>query len=389
MKPSLRCQLTLVLMGIMALSGHAFAKATCFQCHKEADFSKKTVHRPVAEGQCGLCHNPHVARFEGLLQQSGADLCYKCHQDEAAAFRKGITHQPVRQGACLTCHDPHASEAKALTKGRLSDNCFACHKDLPAKYKYTHSPYAKGDCPACHRPHSAQNPQMLNSKPETLCISCHKGDSLRQAHRGFPQEPTGCLTCHSPHGSGSKALIRDVLHSPFKKGCSECHSQGRMGAENCLRCHEKIRGQVGAIHSHLMDNPINSCTTCHTPHAGDEKNLLKGSQSYICRSCHEDTFQRYQDRLYIHSGALDCKSCHAVHGSDNLAMLREGGNDSCSRCHETQGKFSHPVGEKILDHRTGQMVTCVSCHNPMGTDYKYDLKLSGEKDLCVECHRSY
>jgi predicted CXXCH cytochrome family protein len=65
-------------MGIMALSGHAFAKATCFQCHKEADFSKKTVHRPVAEGQCGLCHNPHVARFEGLLQQSGADLCYKC-----------------------------------------------------------------------------------------------------------------------------------------------------------------------------------------------------------------------------------------------------------------------------------------------------------------------
>jgi predicted CXXCH cytochrome family protein len=70
-------------------------------------------------------------------------------------------------------------------------------------------------------------------------------------------------------------------------------------------------------------------------------------------------------------------------------MLKDGGNKTCSRCHETQGKFTHPIGEKVLDPRSGQMVACVSCHNPMGTDFRYNLKLSGTKDLCIQCHRTY
>ncbi|BCO10280.1 hypothetical protein GF1_26560 [Desulfolithobacter dissulfuricans] len=70
-------------------------------------------------------------------------------------------------------------------------------------------------------------------------------------------------------------------------------------------------------------------------------------------------------------------------------MLRGNGNDVCVQCHEDQGKFTHPVGPEVLDSHTGQMVTCVSCHNPMGTEYKYHLIEEGKKALCVLCHKTY
>ncbi|MBU1233200.1 MAG: cytochrome c3 family protein [Proteobacteria bacterium] len=35
------------------------------------------------------------------------------------------------------------------------------------------------------------------------------------------------------------------------------------------------------------------------------------------------------------------------------------------------------------------MVTCVSCHNPMGTDHKAHLVQEGKRALCVLCHRTY
>jgi predicted CXXCH cytochrome family protein len=55
----------------------------------------------------------------------------------------------------------------------------------------------------------------------------------------------------------------------------------------------------------------------------------------------------------------------------------------------TQGKFSHPVGDKVIDQRTGQMMTCVTCHDPMGSEHRYHLVMSAKKELCVQCHRSY
>ncbi len=389
MSKLMRLSLLLIVVLCVGQAATGFAEITCFQCHKKADFQGKAVHEPVAKGRCSACHSPHVARFKGLLQKSGAGLCYGCHKDQATTFKQGIVHQPVRQGQCLSCHDAHASGAKGLLKKRLSESCFSCHKTLPSKFKHTHSPYAKGACLACHWPHQSANPQLLKSKPDKLCLSCHKGDTVRQAHPNFPEEPNDCLSCHNPHGSSRRALVRDVLHEPYQKSCAECHGRGRMSAETCLRCHEEIREEILALHSHLLDQEGCGCTTCHSPHAGDTGSLLKGKQKQICRSCHEDTFNRYQDRLYIHQEVSDCKECHDVHGSNYLAMLKEGGNNSCIRCHETQGKFTHPVGEKVLDPRTGQIVTCVSCHQPMGTDFRDNLKLSGEKDLCIQCHRTY
>ncbi|MBI5557130.1 MAG: hypothetical protein HY885_05785 [Deltaproteobacteria bacterium] len=371
----------------------AAAENICFDCHDKGSFSGNIVHQPLADGQCKACHNPHVAHFKGLLEKEGADLCYACHGKEKEKFKEGLVHQPVRGGKCLACHEPHASANSGLLKSNLDKICFSCHDKLPQKYGHTHSPFAKGQCFACHRPHQAAYGQLLKDEPDKICQSCHKPQDLQQGHADYPGQLRNCLSCHNPHGSERKGIVRNVLHAPYAKGCKDCHDQkGTQGnTQSCLRCHEKVATEMHARHSHLTGKGGNKCVDCHSPHAADEKNLLKGSQVEVCRACHRDTMARYADKLYKHPEAKagTCTSCHEVHGSNRVAMLRGDGNAICTQCHETQGKFTHPVGEKILDARTGQMVTCISCHLPMGSDFKNELIYSGSKDLCVQCHKRY
>jgi predicted CXXCH cytochrome family protein len=370
--------------------GDVFAKNVCLQCHEKSLLQKKVIHQPLSKGNCTACHNPHVAPHEGLLKIDLASLCYSCHKEEAEAFSKGVVHDPVRRGECSTCHDPHSSNYKNLLRGTMTDSCFECHKGLQKKYKNTHKPYAKGQCSVCHKPHQADNHQLLTVAPEKLCRKCHTETEVNSVHKNYPVKIKTCLSCHNPHGSNNKSLVRDVRHAPFRKDCRECHKGGGglVRQEVCLKCHEEIRGDLLTLHSHLTDNKGNSCINCHSPHAGDTKKLLKGKQRLVCRNCHEDTLRKHENTLFVHKVTEnDCNSCHAVHGANQMALLKGDGNKVCLPCHKSQGQFSHPVGKEIIDPRNNQMTTCVSCHNPHGTNYKGQLKLSGQEDLCIQCHR--
>lgn len=366
-------------------------EATCFTCHDKTEFSGKTIHQPVKNSKCSQCHNPHVAHFPGLLHKETSALCFSCHTEEKKSFFQGRTHEPVRKGQCLSCHEPHAAEQKGLLKENLSATCFSCHTELQAKYDQSHAPFAKGDCLICHSPHQADQANLMRDDADIMCLNCHKRNDVNNKHKNFPKEAQGCLTCHAPHGSSQKGLIRDTTHPPFKKDCRQCHKQGQhsVPTSTCLSCHEEVGKARQAIHHHLGGGHANSCTICHSPHAADNEQLLKGDQQDICLSCHANIDRQMRESLFIHEGPKKCSECHDTHGSNRPAMLRGDGNAVCDRCHETQGTFTHPVGEKIIDPRTGLMVTCVSCHNPMGSNFKYELKLSGSKDLCIQCHKRY
>jgi len=381
-----------IMLTWLGTTAVCLGEPVCFQCHERSTYKNKVVHAPVAGDRCTACHNPHVARFKGLLSYDKEELCYSCHDRESKAFQNGRIHQPVRQGNCLACHDPHVSAEKGLINGRLVDRCFSCHEDLQENNTHPHKPFAKGDCLACHRPHVADNNQLLISSSEKICFTCHTNDTVNQVHKNYPQKIKGCLSCHDPHGSNRQGMVRNRLHEPYATGCNDCHKKGdtTVATEVCLDCHADKGEAAYSIHNHLSANTGNSCTNCHSPHAGDGTGLLKAKERQVCRSCHEDTFKRYGDKTYVHPEiGTNCSKCHAVHGSNRRAMLKQDGNDICSQCHETQGKFSHPVGEKIRDPRTGQMMTCVSCHNPHGTSFQHQLILSGQKVLCIQCHQTY
>ncbi|MFZ5765393.1 MAG: cytochrome c3 family protein [Thermodesulfobacteriota bacterium] len=381
----------LVVLAVFILPGHAAAETACFNCHKKEKFANTVVHQPLRNGQCNGCHNPHVAHFKGLLHREGADLCYECHQREKETFSQGTVHPPVRSGQCLSCHEPHASSRQGLLRDQLTETCYGCHEKLPKKFKYTHAPYGEGKCFSCHRPHQSEFNQLLKDEPDKVCLSCHPAGTIAARHPNYPAAVTNCLSCHSPHGSDRKGLVRNVLHAPFAKGCNDCHGGGKEenGTAVCLSCHAAVADKMNQIHSHLTGSARNTCTRCHSPHAADDRKMLLGGEGQVCRNCHADSMAYYDAKLYRHKNAGACTECHDVHGSNELAMLRGDGNTVCTRCHEDQGKFTHPVGEKVRDPRSGQMVHCVSCHTPMGSDFKYHLVFSGAKDLCIQCHAKY
>lgn len=374
---------------IMAKVG--MAATVCYKCHDRSEFTDKVVHGPVSTEQCTSCHNPHAARHEGLMQDVGVSLCAGCHEETVKSFQREFFHQPVKDGNCLACHNPHSSANRGLIRGSLGgDTCFECHVDLLPEYEFTHEPFKEGKCSACHLPHSGDNPLLLRADAEKLCFSCHQPQAVSKSHKGSPVKvEKGCLLCHNPHGSGQPAMMRDVLHPPYEEGCADCHDGegGPVGVDTCLGCHEEVGEKMLAVHTHLAYRGRNVCVNCHSPHASDTEDMLRGSQVVICRTCHEDTFRRHQEKPHKHTATTKaCNECHAVHGSNEVAMLRDDGNATCSRCHETQGVFSHPVGERIRDPRNGQAMDCVSCHNPHGTDYKMNLRLDGQEALCKQCH---
>jgi len=381
-----------LLLGLLTITqGQADASIDCFSCHDRASFQKRVKHEPASGGDCLACHNPHVARFESLLQEQVKDLCYSCHAEEAEKQVRGIVHEPVREGECLKCHNPHASDHKGLLNDRLATTCFSCHTELPQKYKNTHAPYAEGKCDTCHQPHQSQYPYLLVAEQDQLCLECHARPTLNGKHKNFPGELKNCGSCHNPHGSDQSGLIRNILHEPYAEGCSSCH-KGKdipVRIDTCLTCHPEISEQMASSHNHLVRYKENGCLACHSPHAGDDKRLLKGKERYVCGNCHEATFKRYQEKKYKHQMTDACNNCHAPHGSNHPAMFKGEINEVCSECHGKHGIFTHPIGENVFDPRTGQMMTCGSCHASKGSDYEYHTHFERKKALCVQCHAEY
>ena len=336
----------------------------------------------------------HTAKYAGLVRQPIAELCLNCHDNEKVKNKQNV-HQPVAEGKCLSCHAAHTSDAANLLPTDLSKACFSCHKNLAREYKIPHKPFAKGQCNACHEAHGSDNVQLLKKSPRRICQGCHSDSEIKNIHK-FNIKIISCLSCHNPHGGNGKALLRKVLHPPFadglkhssKNGCEICHKPGKstVGTGICLKCHKKLGRYYFRTHNHMMNKDGNSCTSCHSPHAGDDKMLLRASLKSVCERCHKDTADRHAGAKFRHKKMGNCITCHEPHGADGPAMLKGNGNTVCTVCHESQGTFSHPVGEKVIDVRNGQMMTCITCHDPKGTDFRYNLRLDGKEDLCRQCH---
>jgi len=122
--------------------------------------------------------------------------------------------------------------------------CSNCHEDLIKAWEakqYQHAPTAAGDCTICHSPHASNEKFFLHKKTNELCIGCHKEQS-----------------------SGKHVIASYVFGS-----------------------------------SHPVDGKINplktgdnfSCISCHSPHAGNTKELFAfdapGGTMGICQTCHK------------------------------------------------------------------------------------------------------
>ncbi len=389
----IKFKIFLVIFLLAGTNLYSFSGDKCLKCHQKKDIFKGAyTHSPVKKKECILCHRAHASKFDNLLNMSVDKLCKKCH---ANLFKKALKakfiHPPFKKNACIRCHESHSSNFKSLLKNPPKKLCVTCHKTLKTKFKFQHSPFKKGKCLSCHTDHYADDMRFIKKSGSKICLNCHKiSNTLKRKHReNFVTN--NCLTCHNPHGSNNKALLRKVSHKPFaQKKCDTCHKKNINSKQLCIGCHKNVMKSFDRIHNHLLGGiDKNPCLICHNPHVGDSEALLKDAPSRLCQKCHFETYKQKISSLYIHPDWDKCTNCHEGHGENNIAMLKGGPTKSCAKCHETHTKFTHPIGKKIKDPRNGQTLSCVTCHDPMGTNFKYNLRLSGEGELCLECHKNY
>jgi predicted CXXCH cytochrome family protein len=429
MKTSSRHAVALALAGALCLSAGSERRPSsdpvdahlqsegesCLRCHEavRSQIELPVSHLPASEGMCDTCHSPHAARFDHLLNKRERALCYACHAELIDSYQTGSVHTPVRQGQCVVCHQVHGSQNEHLLAQTGNDLCLSCHQEQSAQLGMTtrHEPFAEGDCTDCHAPHNSPNEAQLASPAESLCRLCHPPATpeLIQAHQGIPVETSRCTGCHDPHAAQGSELLLPFTHEPFRDGsCDLCHmteSESPIlpratGARLCGACHNSVPRQGESfVHAPVAQG---NCEACHQPHATRNDALLAADLRTTCTSCHADIEQRAASSRTVHplfdltsgqpggqavaSGHKQgCLACHDPHSSTEENLLAGGGIRRCLSCHETM-RHGHPLGEDRIDPRTKKGITCVTCHDPHGTDYPMQLRADQSRGLCLECH---
>ena len=375
---------------------------TCISCHPEVEqeMTRSGGHKPFADFQCSGCHNPHVAKYKGLIRDKLEDVCRTCHQDQNVAEMGRYVHVPFKDGECLSCHSPHVSDNPDLLRASGQKLCFTCHeKEGSFERKHLHAPVAQGECLSCHVNHSSDN-DFLTRMPNTeLCAGCHPSETpaARKGHQGYSVQGSDCMSCHSPHSAQRSGLIKENLHPSFaRKDCRDCHSgdlwQVRGDASGvCLPCHRDTEESFMKVYSHVCSGVF--CVNCHSPHASDQGALRKTQETKICLNCHQDTqyFVRGKENMYRHPlvDKGECSKCHQPHGSDNRLMFYGNEITQCTDCHGRQASITHPIGKETVDPRSKRDITCITCHKLMGSPYEFALRQDRAADLCRDCHTDY
>ncbi len=312
-------------------AGDAFQ--TAYRAATEAFGARKTVHDPVCQGKCSVCH---------------------VQIDDPKKLRADLA------GVCAICHAPPVPKLdKPHSEVAVLALCLSCHPERVADRKkaHVHPPFASGDCLTCHDPHATDNPKLLNDEVNTLCTTCHQPDAenIRKAHGGIVVADAKCTECHSPHASEREHLLTEApLHPPFEGGsCDACHAtpgkDGKVklteeGGKVCFACHadKEALGEQPVVHPPFAGG---QCPTCHSPHASRHRAFLRAEPEDLCRTCHEDipdeghpigrhpSHRAGRPNPQDHSKPFDCVSCHNPHAGPFPQMRSADSATFCLICH--------------------------------------------------------
>ncbi|MBI5215370.1 MAG: cytochrome c3 family protein [Ignavibacteriae bacterium] len=187
---------------------------------------------------------------------------------------------------------------------------------------------------------------------------------------------------------------RSVLfhNSTLEESCTSCHeglpsadSGATMNAD-CNVCHKEV---VGASYVH---SPVEmkECASCHSWSAEKKAVVLESGIPETCFACHDEQKNLVENAKVQHPVASECGTCHSPHGTEQRHQIKEKVYTLCLGCHENK-KQNHPVGrhpmQYIRNEETGEEFSCVTCHNPHGSDNQKMMKFPGETlDVCAQCH---
>ncbi len=344
-----------------------------------------------------LAHGSEIAN-----QPSQADCfsTYWPHDKSELVPVPELAHTPVRDGRCDECHHPHGSEHASLLVGAADEICWSCHEPMRAlqNLSHVHDPFGDGDCAGCHSPHGTDQAMGLLAAAKTLCSECHDtvDPDLISSHKGFSISETDCSGCHSPHASDSAGLPHAVVHDPFGAGdCSDCHTgtdpvPSGTQPQFCFECHRGFEADLalGTPHKPVLEE--NGCTKCHAPHTSPHPGLLIRNEVSLCSNCHAEQVEIHRSSTHNHP-KVDGKTCIVCHDPHLSGGEHKNGavrpiQEVCLTCHEIREHADHPMGEDVLDPRTGLTMMCNSCHAVHGSEFEKFMIGDAGGRLCIECH---
>jgi len=326
---------------------------------------KKYMHEPFVMEACEICHISYKSKPPKLVTKNIEELCYKCHKKQDT---KRVSHKPVKEGRCTECHDPHQSDVKGLIAGKsVNGLCMKCHdsnkkdgvskKTIDMDKKYRHKP-AEKSCDECHEAHTSKYKNLLRREDANLklCLDCHKKlkghkdlkawiNNAKFKHGAVFDTQSKCLECHDVHASDHKNILK------------------KEQVDMCLTCHDKEVKATGGgmlmnIKEHLEEHPNwhgpiknaekeGGCAACHDPHGSDNFSILRKSftknfygdfdkKDFFCFECHKN--DKIKERITTKTGFRDGDvNLHFVHVSDRKGR-------TCRACHdEHASKYSHLI----------------------------------------------
>jgi predicted CXXCH cytochrome family protein len=175
--------------------------------------------------------------------------------------------------------------------------------------------------------------------------------------------------------AGTAAMAAAAEHPPIagltKADCGGCH--------DAVSSHRVMHGPVAA----------GDCAACHiVDNAPGRRRIAvknaaaNGDTSALCVSCHQDNAERLkQAHRHAPVAAGRCTACHDPHGSDFRYQLADEGNRACVRCHADIAQAlaqTHPHGPAIA--------ACSICHDAHAAAHPAQLKAAANV-VCLACHR--
>jgi predicted CXXCH cytochrome family protein len=381
----------------------------CFDCHKELKkgLSDRYVHFLFKQGKCITCHNSHVGKLKGLMNEEIDTICLRCHEDISNLIKKATLHSALRENNCPECHYPHSGENKYLLVKKEKTLCLNCHENLEKEFKkpFACLPFKEGKCSSCHDSHASLEDDLLLASPNKLCKECHSPRcKVGEVSIASAVKDINCTTCHTGHSSQERGLLGPYGHKVFlDKNCEECHNPIAAkreittkieGKDLCFSCHKRHESKYKYVDNdvHVKDAK-NPCSICHDYHASGKKNLTM-KETRLCINCHENTEKRTaaMEKVLrtINCAPIKdrkCFECHIPAHFDRPLNYRADEIPLCARCHASQHKITHPLGSDIIDPRNGQQVTCNSCHSMHSSNADFMLTHDRKRALCIQCHK--
>jgi len=261
--------------------------------------NKNLLSKHTRGKRCVMCHT-EVAKHT-FVGKHGAD-CNSCHVTKAQSL-------------------PGAEAQEALIKRPNSADCVSCHKNERKLMNWAFSVHNKagGVCGDCHSHLIPENKGLSLSSDKTdrnsaACVKCHQDINSQfkmRSHHPVQEGAMSCTGCHDPHGGTHTAL--------------------KAKTEQCLACHQSIRGPKVFEHAPVVED----CNNCHAAHGSPNRNLLSTSQPSVCLQCHSIAQGKHgfgtekgpgksSGTITISGSVLrGCTNCHgAIHGSQQDPLLR-------------------------------------------------------------------